>query len=78
MAQCGKLASLMVGATARLHTDQAWFQLRKERLKLRTPKGFVKDNFFTGGDPMNLENVLGQSNAYFGNLHGVAHLKSRF
>ncbi|MBO9436891.1 hypothetical protein J7394_22025, partial [Ruegeria sp. R13_0] len=33
-------------------------------------------NFLSGGDPMDLENVLGQINADCGNLHGVAPLIS--
>jgi hypothetical protein len=68
----------MMRAAAGFHANQLGLQLRKERQKLRPPQGLVEHHFFTGGQPVDLENVLGQINSNCGNSHGVAPLISGF
>jgi hypothetical protein len=53
----------MMRTAARLHANQARIQFRKERQKLRSSQRLIEHDFFARGDPVDLENVLGQINA---------------
>ena len=74
VAKCRKLPRPVVTGPARLHADKTSWQVLEESRKPRAPDRPIENNLAGFGDPMDLENVLGQIYANCCNLPWVAVL----